>query len=109
MPALPRKLELRRGHLTSLVDESDELVRENEKLDGVDVEDVRDRLGGGCESDVNAMALTCVGLAIRYNQLKLLRSTKVAAQVLSRGPHPIPSDVNNLFLILFKCQRPPSN
>ena len=31
-----------------------ELVRGNEKLD---VEDVRDRLGDGCESDVTAMAL----------------------------------------------------
>ena len=31
-----------------------ELVRVNEK---VDVEDVRDRLGDGCESDVTAMAL----------------------------------------------------
>jgi hypothetical protein len=36
-----------------------ELVRGNEKVGGVDVEDVRDRLGGGREPDVNDMALTC--------------------------------------------------
>ena len=36
-----------------------EVVRGNEKLD-VDVEDdVRDRLRGGCESVVNAIALAC--------------------------------------------------
>ena len=36
-----------------------ELVRGKEKMD---VEEVRDRLGDGCESDVTAMALTCDSL-----------------------------------------------
>ena len=36
-----------------------ELVRGSEK---VDVEDVLDRLGDGCESDVTAIALTCDSL-----------------------------------------------
>jgi hypothetical protein len=34
------------------------VVEGNEKVD-VDVEDVRNRLGVGCASDVNDMALTC--------------------------------------------------
>ena len=36
-----------------------EVVRGNKKLDGVDVGDLRDRLRGGCESVVNAIALAC--------------------------------------------------